>query len=443
MSEPQALPFSEESEKCLLCCLCLSKDDLVNFGPLLPVDAFYIPAHRIVIRALRTILAKDMDLDFAILKHVIKVDDELEEVGGGEGLVSIWNYLHFAAGTVTHFESVKSLYQARVTIVEALSLIQTLRDPKLIVADTVQDYVERVLTKISISTKVEEKPFKALVWEAYEELEKRTQSPKISGITFGIRSLDMELYGIQPMEKCVIAGETGGGKSALASQAVIQNALDGKSTAVFSLEMSPMSLIHRMFANVGPVSMTSMKRGKFHDHEVTKLECAVRQLVEFKIHLDPARDISEIVSRSRYLKNKHDINLIIVDYVQLVGSKFANNSERHERFVANVIHTLSGLAGELRVAIIAMSQLNDDGYLRDSRAIGHDADIVLKIENCGEEESEAKQINVQKQRNGEQGKIIPVTFEGQYMRFTERAEEMPPPTMNQDRNYSRNYSWDE
>ncbi len=345
----------------------------------------------------------------------------LEEVGGIEGLNDIWSYLHFAAGAEVHFQSVRSLYQARETILESPKMIKDLRNPKVLVSETVQQYVESILSKISIGVKTEERPFRKLVLDALDDLEQRMHNSKITGVTFGVPKLDEELYGLQPAEKCVIAAETGGGKSALASQAIVQHSLEDKASAVFSLEMSATSLIHRMFANIGKVPMGSMKRGRLSEYEVVNLHRAVATLAEFKIFMDPSRDIAAISNRCRYLKNKYDISLIVVDYIQLVGSKFSNNKERHERLVADISHGISDLAVELNVPVIAMSQLNDDGYLRDSRAIGHDADIVLKIESSTKNDQH-KFINIVKQRNGERGKRVPVKFDGQLMEFSDRNE---------------------
>jgi replicative DNA helicase len=128
------------------------------------------------------------------------------------------------------------------------------------------------------------------------------------------------------------------------------------------------------------------------------------------------QDISVICSRSRHLKVKHDIKLIVVDYLQLVGAEEAGREINREREVAAVSHRLKVLAHELGIVVLALSQLNDQGRLRESRAIGQDADVVLVIVPP-ESEKQPHQILVRKHRNGQSGLCVPVNFHGGQMRF--------------------------
>ena len=393
---------------------------LEDYSRTLSPAAFYIPAHQLVMHGLRTILEKGLVLDFPILKTVIRDAGRLEEAGGLAGLNDIWSYcLHSLSGPY-YFKSVSELHRRRSAIIALEKLVGQLRDPHADPDITVQEHVEHALTQIALKPAAEEKPFRMMVLDAVDIIDQNSQNKVITGITFGIPTLDAETFGLQPTERCVITAVTGGGKSALSAQAVLQNAKAGRASAIFSLEMSYTRLIIRMLANAGQVSMGSLKRGTMTEGDYKRLHRAVTELAEYRIFIEDqySFDITSIVSRCRQLKARHDLSLVVVDYLQLVDCK-GSSAERHERLVANVSRNLSRMAKELNLVVIALSQLNDAGQIRDSRAIGHDADMVLQIENSKEapDDKFAKDIVIDKHRDGDNGKRIPVKFLGQYMTF--------------------------
>src|ERR1700738_420136 len=165
--------------------------------------------------------------------------------------------------------------------------------------------------------------------------------------------------------------------------------------------------------------MGSLKSGFLTELELGRMVPTVNKLAEYRIHMedDYACEVGSILSRCRILKSKHQISLVVVDYLQLVDSHKSRNADRHERLVADVSRSLRRMAKELDLVFLGLSQLNDDGKLRDCRAIGHDADVVLIIEPSESEDKFARDIVIEKQRDGERGKRVPVSFHGQYMRF--------------------------
>jgi replicative DNA helicase len=176
-----------------------------------------------------------------------------------------------------------------------------------------------------------------------------------------------------------------------------------------------------MLSSVAPISMRSLRTGRLTPCEYPKLTAAVDKLASLPIHIEDefCSDISAIVSRTRQLHAKEPLSLVLIDYLQLVECASVGRGANRETHVSEVARRLKMLAKDLSVAVITMSQLNDDGQLRESRAIGHHADLVLCIELASESDHSQRQIVIQKGRNTEVGQIFPVHFEGAHMTFSE------------------------
>jgi replicative DNA helicase len=244
------------------------------------------------------------------------------------------------------------------------------------------------------------------------------------GASRGIRlidrfSLDEFVGGLQGGDVCVIAADTGIGKSALALQVVRATSLDrGLATALFSLEMPWVQIFERLHIQSG-VAMKALRLGARTESERATIISTTELLIQRNnifIEDQFGQDVSGICSRSRYLKSKYDIKLIVVDYLQLVGAVAAGREITREREVAAISHRLKTLAHELDIVVLALSQVNDQGLLRESRAIGQDADVVLMI-LPPESSNQPHEIQIRKHRNGQSGIYVPVNFHGDQMRF--------------------------
>jgi replicative DNA helicase len=249
-TEPISLPFSEEAERGLLHCMTL-KSVLETYSRL-PAAVFYIPAHAIVFGHMRDMLEKDQALDFNVILDRVKVAKHLEEVGGKGALSDIWGFSDTSGDHEYYYGVVLDCYRRRVAFLELKELMAKLLDRRTDADASIQETVERTLTAISLSSDKKERTFRSIVLDTLDILEARHKDPGISGIKFGIPSLDSELYGLQSSEQCVIAGSTSSGKSALATQAVLENARKGGASAVFSLEMSATRVVTRMISHLGP-----------------------------------------------------------------------------------------------------------------------------------------------------------------------------------------------
>jgi replicative DNA helicase len=423
-SKLNPMPFTEDAEKAVLCAAMRDKDVLSSVSASISAEMFHNPAHRMIFRTLCALHAEDSAVDFIAVKTSLKNAGKLEGIGGSQFLSELWDFGDSGSGWKFYSDWLYEYYNRRVGITEGLALVEELRALR---SGSVQsgtaraiilESLERIQAKLEARIVREEKPFCELVDETLAEIEKRATSQVPTGIRFGLEKLDSEICGVQPGEVCVISGQTSRGKSALALQAVLSAAGQGKSVALFTLEMPGTQMVERMFSADGEISMKAIREGLFSKSDRERLSLSEQRLKCHPIHLrDDLADINGIVDRCRLLKTNKDIELVVVDYLQLVESGRRGREDTREREVADVSRKLKGLAMELKVSVIALSQLNDKGLLRESRAIGHDADIVLKIDESESEDSSDVDIVVEKHRSAGPGKRITVEFYGQYMRF--------------------------
>jgi replicative DNA helicase len=424
MANTQLLPHSEDLEKGLLSSIRYRPDILDELHNVLRADMFYIPAHALIFEAFVAI-SQDSSLvaagiDFLAVKNNLLTSGKLEEAGGVELLSQIWNFVPTGENWRFYAEGVAQYHQRRVTILECQRLVGQMYDLQSPVEETIRETVERTFAQLAIKGGHPEKMLKDRAHEFLDILEERVhQTGAVTGITFGLPGLDEILGGLQGGEVCVVAAHTGVGKSALALQVVRATSLDrGLASALFSLEMPWVQIFERLHVQSG-LAMTSLRRGTFTELERSTVIKTTELLIQRNnlfIEDQFGQDISGICSRSRYLKAKYDIKLIVVDYLQLVGAVAAGREITREREVAAVSHRLKTLAHELDIVILALSQLNDQGLLRESRAIAQDADAVIMI-LPPESTNEPYEILIRKHRNGQSGICVPVNFRGDQMLF--------------------------
>jgi replicative DNA helicase len=290
---------------------------------------------------------------------------------------------------------------------------------KLLGADNPQERIDEALKALKAIAGPQIKdsiPFRERVNEALEWIDQLATNPPRSVIRFGLPRLDNALLPLEPADQVVLCAETGRGKSALASQAVLSSS--EKKFAIFSVEMPWRSLVARMFAGEGQIEFKNLRQGRLSKPERLRLQEAIKRLSGRTIWIeDEPTDVLSIAAKCRRFKHSSGLDAIVVDYLQLVApAQGGKRDTSREREVAEISRSLKSLALELGIVVIALSQLNDAGQLRESRAIGQDADIVLQI--CQDEDGAS--IQVRKHRNGPRCKI-PVTFDGTIMRFTEAS----------------------
>jgi len=420
--EPRSLPYNEDAEKGLLCSMILSPDVLLDCASQLATELFYAPAHRIIFLALCDLSDRGRPVDFLTLKHQLAQNKQLAEVGGPEFLNALLSFVPTAANWRYYLELVIDYYHRRIAIVECQRLIERMYDINEAAAETVGSMVEKILIHLALGIGRVQRTFRELVKETLERIDERAKADNEAlspAIRFDLSTLDNELGGgIHPGELCVISADTNIGKSALSLHPILWTARSKKSVALFSFEMPGTQIVERTLAHEGDISLRTIRSGKFLDAELERLHASAKQISNYAIFIEEAGyDINQVVSRCRYLVLRHNIALVVVDYLQLVEPALARRESTREREVADISRKLKRLALELKIPVIAVSQLNEQGRLAQSRAIGHDADIVLKLEESDSENAFALDVLIAKHRSGARNKRVTLEFFGEYMQF--------------------------
>jgi replicative DNA helicase len=271
---------------------------------------------------------------------------------------------------------------------------------------------------------------KQALLEVVEWVDERFQrKPGTEGFRTGLLDLDRMLSGLQPGDLVLIGGRPSTGKTALAMQFAQTGALRGDAALVFSLEMSDMQLAMRAIANASGVSFRRLRSGDMQDDDWPRMTAGVSALAESPIIVDdsPGLSLLELRARARRAARQHDLKLLVVDYLQLMVVD--RRAESRHLGLAEISGGLKGLAKELKVPIIALSQLNRDAAkrepglesLRDSGGLEADADIIMLLHRDSDEEQNwPVQVLVKKQRNGPTGKVT-LLFRGDLCRFENYA----------------------
>jgi replicative DNA helicase len=265
-------------------------------------------------------------------------------------------------------------------------------------------------------------------------------SGEITGVPTGFSEFDKKTAGLQPSDLIIVAGRPAMGKTTFAMN-IAENAAikHGKSVAIFSMEMASMQLVMRLFSSLGQIEQGKLRTGNLDDPDWAKLTSAMNLLHKSKIFIDdtPALSPAELRARARRLKRRHDIDLLVVDYMQLMA--VPNTRENRATEIAEISRSLKTIAKELNVPVVALSQLNRDlekrsdrrpilSDLRESGSIEQDADLIVFIYRDEEYTKEAcaepgiAEIIIGKHRNGSTGKVK-LAFQGPWLRFKNLAFE--------------------
>jgi replicative DNA helicase len=409
MTEPKQLPLSEVGEKGLLCSMMQSTAIYLENEQAVTPLLFQVPANQTIFDAVRKLAPDLSTIDWQALSAAFN-KKELESIGGVTYLNEVFGFTPTSAGWKYYYGLTFDAYRLREAHLCAFKILE-IDDPRN--AGQAAEAAEAALRAIAAPAIKEPVPFKERIFQTFEWIETLAATPPQSVIKFGIEALDAALQPIERGDQLVISAETSRGKSTLASQAVLSST--DKRFAIFSVEMPWRSLVVRMFASEGRIAFSNLRQGRLTKAETLRLQDAMKRLSNRQIWIEDGQpvDVRTISAKCRALKRK-GLDAVVVDYLQLVApSTTGKRDTSREREVAEISRSLKSLALELDLAVIALSQLNEAGQLRESRAIGQDADIVLQIHH-GEG---GASIQIRKHRNGPRCSV-PVSFDGATMRFS-------------------------
>lgn len=432
-------PQSVEAEQAVLGAMLIEREAISKVAEFLRPEDFYREAHRVIYNAAVELFNKNDAVDLVTVTEHLRKDDKLEGAGGIAYITSLANSVPTAANV---------LYHAR--IVEEKSLLRQLINAATNIAGMgyeandevgqILDSAEKLILDVS-NRKVgtEFTPIKSIIFDAFDRIQSLYESKGgITGIPSGFKDLDRLTSGLQPSDLILIAARPSMGKTAfvlnIASHVAIR---EKKSVAFFSLEMSKEQLVQRMLCAEAPIDSQRLRVGDLEGKDWQKLVNAADRLSSAGIFIDdtPGITVLEMRAKARRLKIEHDLQLIIIDYLQLMqGSGKNRSSENRQQEISEISRSLKGLARELGVPVIALSQLSRSvesrqvkkpmlSDLRESGSLEQDADIVafLYREDYYNPDTENKNITdiiIAKHRNGPVD-TVQLFFHKQFTKFAD------------------------
>jgi replicative DNA helicase len=430
-------PQSIEAEQSVLGGLLLDNHRWDTIADKIAIEDFYRREHRLIFKTISALCAENSPADVVTVSERLEKSAELEAAGGLAYIGSLANNTPGSANIAAYAEIVRERSIVRQLIEAAGNIANSAYVPEGRSAAELLDRAEKQILDISEKGARRRggfEPINILLSEAVDRIDAlyRSQST-ITGVATGFTDLDEMTSGLQPSDLVVIAGRPGMGKTALAMN-IVENAAVGQklSVAVFSMEMPGSQLAMRMMASLGRINAHRVRTGKLDDEDWPRLTSAVSLLSEARIFIDdtPLLTPLELRARSRRIRREHGLDMVVVDYLQLMEAGEVNENRATE--ISNITRALKSLAKELNVPVIAMSQLNRSleqrtdkrpvmSDLRESGAIEQDADVIFFIyrDEAYNEDSPDKgtaEIIIGKQRNGPIGKKR-LTFLGEYTKF--------------------------
>ncbi|MHC5053883.1 MAG: replicative DNA helicase [Planctomycetota bacterium] len=400
---------------------------------LAPED-FYRSAHREIFLAVRDIYAADHQADVVLLRDHLSSKGKLEEVGGTEYIHSLATAVPSAANVEGYAKIVRDKAIARSLISAATSILRD-AEGATDVSDILDSAEQRICSVANLRGTSEVVDLMTLLDEEFPNLERRAESPGlITGVRTDITRLDHITGGLQKSDLVILAARPSVGKTALALNWVKHVACVEKMPVLpFSLEMSKQQVALRLLCSHCKVPFTKLRSGEGLKDEMEKIiHSGMGELRESPILIDDTPSISslELRAKARRMKSRNDIQMVVVDYLQLMRDSGGNNNDNREREVARISMGLKALGRELRVPVLALSQLRRGSEerreskpqlsdLRESGALEQDADVVMLLHRSRDENGalvNETMLNVAKQRNGPTD-IIQLIYEPQFMRF--------------------------
>ncbi|RPD48063.1 replicative DNA helicase [Hymenobacter sediminis] len=438
---PQAL----ELEAAVLGALMLEKDALTTVIDILKPQSFYKDGHQRIFKAILNLFDKSEPIDILTVTHELREMGELEAAGGAHYVAN----LTFKVNSAANIE-----YHARIITENAIK-----RELIRIASDIQRDAFEDTTDVFNLLDSTEQSLFevsesnirknfddmRSLMGKAIKELEeKKDQKDGLTGVPSGFSALDRVTSGWQPSDLVIIAARPGMGKTAFVVSAMRNAAVEFKKpVAIFSLEMSSLQLVNRLISAEAELDSEKIKKGNLADYEWAQLNHKISALSSAPIYIDdtPGLSIRELRTKCRRLKAHHDIQMIIIDYLQLMtGNTDGKGGGNREQEIASISRALKGIAKELNVPVLALSQLSRSvetrggdkkpqlSDLRESGSIEQDADMVIFLyrpeyykiteDEMGNPTQGTGEVIIAKHRNGSL-ETVQLKFIGRFTKFAD------------------------
>lgn len=425
-------PQAKDLEEAVLGAVMLEKTAFDTVIEILKPECFYVEAHQRIFRAMQGLANKSQPIDILTVAEELRSREELDVVGGAYYVTKLTNAVVSAANIEAHARIILQKFIQRELIRISGEIISDAYEDSTDVFDLLDDAEGKLFEITNNHLRKNFDTIDSVLVKTIQRIEDmRHKNEDVTGVPSGFSQLDKVTYGWQNTDLIILAARPAVGKTAFAlnlARNAAMNPSKPTGVALFSLEMSAGQLVQRILSAESEIWLEKIARGKLEEHEMKQLYArGIQRLAQAPLFIDdtPALNIFELRAKCRRLKNKHNIGMVIIDYLQLMSGSNENRQTNREQEISNISRNLKGLAKELSIPIIALSQLSraveqrgaKEGSrvpqlsdLRESGAIEQDADMVMFLyrpeyyemsQNAeGESVKGLTEVKIAKHRNG-------------------------------------------
>ncbi|MBM3894751.1 replicative DNA helicase [Candidatus Dependentiae bacterium] len=437
----KGLPASQDAERAVLAAILLNEENLSLVSDFLAPQDFYVPANKLVYQAVLDLSRSGKKIDVVTLQDLLSTRNELEEIGGSVALFELQEDLPAIGMALQHAKIVKDKSLLRGLITSSTEIISSCYQSAGENLESLLDSAEKRI--FQISNNLSQKAFVPIsdvlkgTFKRLAELSSRRDG--ITGITTGFHGFDKMTSGMQKGDLVILAARPSMGKTALMLNMALNACHAGSAIGVFSLEMSSDQLVLRMLSSESKIPHHYIRNATITSDEWMDLTNTAARLAESKIFIDDTASISimELRAKARRLKAKHNIEMLVIDYLQLIAGDGNSKYENRTQEISVISRSLKALAKELDIVVLAASQLSRSlenrldkrpllSDLRESGAIEQDGDVIFFIYrdivyNRDTEHPDEAELIIGKQRNGPTG-TVRVKFVGELTKFEDLPE---------------------
>jgi replicative DNA helicase len=418
-------PHSMEAEVGVLSCILISPNDCMGEcieSLKVGAEVFYDLRHQTIYATLAAMFEERSAIDVITLMQRLKDKQLLEQVGGMSYLSPLPDAVPSSANLSYYLEIVKEKFVLRKMIATCTDAVSRVYDYEGEV-EQLLDEVERDILKIRPNQAAAGKGIKDLTVAATVKMEQMfTSQGAITGLSTGFVDLDRQTDGLHAGEMIVVAAYPSAGKTALALNIAVTAAKAGVPALVCSCEMMPTALVVRAVCAEARVNLLDLRDGVANEGDFSRMTTAARTIAKLPLVVENCNGmtIGELVALARRMQQQHRIGLMVVDYLQLLSCPGADSREQE---VSKISKGIKSIAMQLGIPVLALSQLNDDGKLRESRAIGQDADSIWHLDLDGERvpKDQPVKLRIEKNREGPAPALVDLLFKKQFTRFEATA----------------------
>ncbi len=435
-------PQARELEEAVLGAVMLEKDALPAIVDFLKPESFYVEANKLIYGAIQRLFNKSEPIDILTVTEELRKSGELEVAGGPYYVTELTNRVATAANVEYHARIIAQKYIQRELIRTSTEIVKDAFEDTTDVFELLDRSEQHLFAITDQNMRRNYADVGSLIVQAKKDIINAAEhQDKLTGVASGFVNLDRMTGGWQKSDLIIVAARPGMGKTSFVLSMARNAALVGKkAVALFSLEMAALQLTTRLISAEAELPIEKLRKGNLAQYELQQMEAKVSELSEAQIFIDdtPALNIFELRAKARRLKMQHNIEMIIIDYLQLMSGGGDNKNGNREQEISNISRSLKNIAKELNIPVIALSQLSRAvetrggnkrpqlSDLRESGAIEQDADMVVFLyrpEYYGIEVDENNfstkgkaEVIIAKHRNGALD-TVPIKFIGQFAKF--------------------------